>query len=126
MAKKRKPKLSPEEIMERIIDKEQLKERKENVKQVVKEEPKDVEIKNESKKELKWFEKPMTKDKFIIKEIDGKFFAQYEGWGESVWIGAYDSEKEMEDVIKMYVKETKKNPIDRILKNVHSVILNKF
>ena len=38
MAKKRKPKLSPEEIMERIIDKEQLKERKESVKQVVKEE----------------------------------------------------------------------------------------
>ena len=119
MVKKRKPKLSPEEIMERIIDKEQLKERKESVKQV-KEEPKEV----ETKKELKWFEKPMSKDKFIVKEIDGKFFAQYEGWKESVWIGAYETEKEVEDVIKMYVKETKKNPIERILKNVHSIIMD--
>ena len=124
MVKKRKPKLSPEEIMERIIDKEQLKERKESVKQVVKEEPKEVETKKEVKKELKWFEKPMSKDKFIVKEIDGKFFAQYEGWKESVWIGAYETEKEVEDVIKMYVKETKKNPIERILKNVHSIIMD--
>ena len=36
MAKKRKPKLSPEEIMARIIDTEQLKERKESVKTIVK------------------------------------------------------------------------------------------
>ena len=123
MAKKRKPKLSPEEIMDRIIDKEQLKERKENVKQTIKEETKTEEPKQETKKELKWFEKPMTKDKFITKEINGKFYAQYEGWKQNVWIGEYETEKELDDVIKMYVKETKKPPMYRNITNVHSVLL---
>ena len=124
MAKKRKPKLTPEEIMARIIDHDKLKERKESVKQTVKEEEPKIEPKKEIKKELKWFEKPMTKDKFTIKEHNGSYYAQYEGWKENVWIGAYETEKDVEDVIKMYVKETKKNPIDRNIKNVHSVILD--
>jgi hypothetical protein len=124
MAKKRKPKLTPEEIMARIIDHDQLKERKESVKQAVKEEESKIEPKKEIKKEFKWFEKPMTKDKFTIKKHNGAYYAQYEGWKENVWIGAYETEKDVEDVIKMYVKETKKNPINRNIKNVHSVILD--
>lgn len=124
MTKKRKPKLSPEEIMERIIDKDSLKERKENILKPKEEETTKEEVKKEEKKELKWFEKPMTKDKFTVKELNGKYYAQYEGWKQNVWIGAYESEKEVEDVIKMYVKETKKKQIDRNIKNVHSVILD--
>ena len=121
MARKKKVKLSPEEIMERIIDKESLKERKSNSTN------KELEIKlNEEKNveiEKKWFEKPMVKDKFIIKEIENKFYAQYEGWKPNIWIGAYNSEQELLDVIKMYIKETKKKPIDRNMKNIHSIIL---
>ena len=65
----------------------------------------------------------MLKDKFIIKEIENKFYAQYEGWKPNIWIGAYNSEQELLDVIKMYVKETKKKPIDRNMKNIHSILL---
>lgn len=121
--RKRKPKLSPEEIMARIINTEQLKERKEVSKQNIKENNKEKEIKVEEIKELKWFEKPMLKSKFIIKEIDNKFYAQYEGWKPNIWIGAYNSEQELLDIIKMYIKETKKKPIDRNMKNIHSIIL---
>lgn len=121
MARKRKEKLSPEEIMERIIDKESLKERKSTLVKY------DLEIKSNEKDkveiEKKWFEKPMVKDKFIIKEIENKLYAQYEGWKPNVWIGAYNSEQELLDVIKMYIKETKKKPIDRNMKNIHSVLL---
>lgn len=122
--RKRKPKLSPEEIMARIINTEQLKERKEVSKQNIKENNKEKEIKVEEIKELKWFEKPMVKDKFIIKEIDNKFYAQYEGWKPNIWIGAYNSEQELLDVIKMYIKETKKKPIDRNMRNIHSIIID--
>lgn len=122
MAKKRKPKLSPEEIMARIIDTEQLQERKESVKSIPKIEEKETD--KEEIKELKWFQKPMLKTKFIIKEINGKFYAQYEGWKSNIWIGSYDTEKELNDVINMYVKETKKKPINRNMKNIHSIIID--
>ena len=122
MAKKRKPKLSPEEIMARIIDAEQLKERKETVKSIPNIEEKETD--KEEIKELKWFQKPMLKTKFTIKEINGKFYAQYEGWKSNIWIGSYDTEKELNDVINMYVKETKKKPIHRNMKNIHSVIID--
>lgn len=124
MAKKRRPKLSPEEIMERIIDREQLKERKENgSKQIVNEELPKNELKEETK-ELKWFQKPMLKEKFtIIEHTDKKWYAQYEGWKSNIWIGGYDSEKEVNDVIKSYIKETKKPPMNRNIINVHSVIM---
>lgn len=122
MAKKRKPKLSPEEIMARIIDTEQLKERKESVKTIVKIEEKETD--KEEIKELKWFQKPMLKTNFTIKKINGKFYAQYEGWKSNIWIGSYDTEKELNDVINMYVKETKKKPIHRNMKNIHSIIID--
>lgn len=122
MAKKRKPKLSPEEIMARIIDEEQLKERKESSKSSSKK-IKTEEIKEENK-ELKWHQKPMKKEKFKVQEIDNKFFAQYDEWKENIWIGPYDTEKDVNDVINMYVKETKKKPINRIMKNIHSILFS--
>lgn len=121
MARKRKKKLSLEEIMERIIDKESLRERKPiSTNKELEIEPSE---KDKVEIERKWFEKPMVKDKFIIKEIENKFYAQYEGWKENIWIGAYNNEQELIDVIKMYIKETKKKPIDRNMKNIHSVLL---
>ena len=124
MGKKRKPKLSPEEIMERIIDREQLQERKENILKPKEEEKPKEEVK-EVKKEVKWFEKPMTKDKFkVIEHTDNKWYAQYEGWKTNVWIGGYDTEKDVNDVIKSYIKETKKPPMYRNITNVHSVLLD--
>ena len=72
-----------------------------------------------------WFEKPMTKDKFkVIEHTDNKWYAQYEGWKTNVWIGGYDTEKDVNDVIKSYIKETKKPPMYRNITNVHSVLLD--
>ena len=123
MAKKKKPKLSPEEIMEKIIDREQLQERKENLLKPKEEKTNDVKV-EETKKELKWFQTPMTKDKFtIIEHTDKKWYAQYEGWKSNIWIGGYETEKEVNDVIKSYIKETKKPPMYRNITNVHSILL---
>jgi hypothetical protein len=66
----------------------------------------------------------MTKDKFkVIEHTDNKWYAQYEGWKTNVWIGGYDTEKDVNDVIKSYIKETKKPPMYRNITNVHSVLL---
>lgn len=122
MAKKRKPKLSPEEIMARIIDNDLLENRKEIKQQ--KQETIEVVEEKPKKEEKKWFQQPMTKDKFTIKEHNNKYYAHYKGWKDNIWIGAYDTEKELNDVIKSYVKETKKSPIHRNLTNIHSIIID--
>ena len=124
MAKKRKKKLTTAEIMEKIIDKEQLSERKKNLLNEEEKKPSLKIIEIIDNKEKKWFEIPMKKEKFIIKEHENKFYAQYEGWKSNIWIGAYNTKEEIDEVIKSYVKETKKKPIDRNIKNIHSILID--
>lgn len=120
MAKKKK-KLSTAEIMKVIIDEDLLSERRKNSSQ--KEKFEVVEEVVEEKKEYKWFEIPIKKSDFVIKEHDSKFYARHKEWKKNIWIGAYESEKEVEDVIKSYVKETKKPPIERKFINIHSILI---
>ena len=74
-------------------------------------------------KEKRWWELPMKKTLFKTEKYKGKFYGQYEGWSENVWIGPYDTEKQLNDVIKSYVEETKKPVMDRNIENVHSIVL---
>lgn len=121
MAKKKKQKLTTAEIMKAIIDEDLLKERKETATSAI---TKSTIIKEEKFIiKPKWFEIPIKKSDFIIKEHENKFYARHNEWKENIWIGAYDSEKELNDVINMYVKETKKKPIERNMKNIHSILI---
>lgn len=109
---KTKKKLTSSEIMERVIDVEELEKRKQTlIKEVV------------TIKEKRWWELPMKKTLFKTEKYKGKFYGQYEGWSENVWIGPYDTEKQLNDVIKSYVEETKKPVMDRNIENVHSIVL---
>lgn len=117
---KTKKKLTSSEIMERVIDVEELEKRKQTL---IKEEAfsKDEEV--VTIKEKRWWELPMKKTLFKTEKYKGKFYGQYEGWSENVWIGPYDTEKKLNDVIKSYVEETKKPVMDRNIENVHSIVL---
>ena len=117
---KTKKKLTSSEIMERVIDVEELEKRKQTL---IKEEAfsKDEEV--VTIKEKRWWELPMKKTLFKTEKYKGKFYGQYEGWSENVWIGPYDIEKQLNDVIKSYVEETKKPVMDRNIENVHSIVL---
>ena len=117
---KTKKKLTSSEIMERVIDVEELEKRKQTL---IKEEAfsKDEEV--VTIKEKRWWELPMKKTLFKTEKYKGKFYGLYEGWSENVWIGPYDTEKQLNDVIKSYVEETKKPVMDRNIENVHSIVL---
>lgn len=119
VSKTKKKKLTGSEIMERVIDVEALEKRKQVI---VKEEPI---IENEvvTTKEKQWWELPMKKSLFKTQKYEGKYYGQYDAWKNDVWIGPYDTEKELNDVIKSYVEETKKPQKDRDIKNIHSIIL---
>ena len=110
---KTKKKLTSSEIMERVIDVEELEKRKQTL---IKEEVVTI-------KEKRWWELPMKKTLFKTEKYKGKFYGQYEGWSENVWIGPYDTEKQLNDVIKSYVEETKEPVMDRNIENVHSIVL---
>lgn len=119
--KKLNSKKSVSDIMSTIIDKEELIKRKEKS-------VKNIEIIEEEKEkketvELAWWQKEIKKSDFKKKEINGEYFAQHKDWKENIYIGAYPSEKELDKVIKSYVDESKKPPMYRDIKNVHSVIL---
>lgn len=119
VSKTKKKKLTGSEIMERVIDVEALEKRKQVI---VKEEPI---IENEviTTKEKQWWELPMKKSLFKTQKYEDKYYGQYDAWKNDVWIGPYDTEKELNDVIKSYVEETKKPQKDRDIKNIHSIIL---
>lgn len=121
----KKKKLTTEEIMERIIDIDSLEKRKTTSKNKKEVSEFKIEIKkNDIKVEKKWFQKPMIKENFEIKEYENKWFARYNEWKEHIWIGAYESEKELIDVVKSYIKETKKPPMERNIKNIHSILID--
>lgn len=117
---KTKKKLTSSEIMERVIDVEELEKRKQTL---IKEEVLSKEEEIITIKEKRWWELPMKKTLFKTEKYKGKFYGQYEGWSENVWIGPYDTEKQLNDVIKSYVEETKKPVMDRNIENVHSIVL---
>ena len=117
---KTKKKLTSSEIMERVIDVEELEKRKQTL---IKEEALSKEKEIVTIKEKQWLELPMKKTLFKTEKYKGKFYGQYEGWSENVWIGPYDTEKQLNDVIKSYVEETKKPVMDRNIENVHSIVL---
>ena len=123
MAKKKKQKLTTAEIMKIIIDEDLLKERKETAASAITK----TTIVNEKFEIIpKWFEIPIKKSDFIIKEHENKFYAKHNKWKNNIWIGAYDSEKELNDVINSYVKETKKKPIDRNIKGIKTILIEFF
>lgn len=115
-----KKKLTSSEIMERVIDVEELEKRKQTL---IKEEVLSKEEEIVTIKEKRWWELPMKKTLFKTEKYKGKFYGQYKGWSENVWIGPYDTEKQLNDVIKSYVEETKKPVMDRNIENVHSIVL---
>ena len=120
MGKKKKPKLTTAEIMKAIIDEDLLKERKETASSAITK----TTIVNEKFEIIpKWFEIPIKKSDFIIKEHENKFYAKHNKWKNNIWSGAYDSEKELNDVINSYVKETKKKPMDRNIKGIKSILI---
>lgn len=86
---KTKKKLTSSEIMERVIDVEELEKRKQTL---IKEEAFSKE-EVVTIKEKRWWELPMKKTLFKTEKYKGKFYGQYEGWSENVWIGPYDTEK---------------------------------
>lgn len=115
-----KKKLSASEIMERVIDVEELEKRKQTL---IKEESSLKEEKIVTIKEKQWWEFPMKKTFFKIEKYEDKFYAQYKDWNENIWIGPYDSEKQLNAVIKSYVEETKKPVMNRNIENIHSIVL---
>lgn len=122
MAKKKKQKLTTAEIMKIIIDEDLLKERKETAASAI---TKSTIVKEEKFIiKPKWFETQIKKSDFIIKEYENKFYARHNEWKNNIWIGAYDSEKELNDVINSYVKETKKKPMDRNIKGIKSILID--
>ena len=124
MAKKQK--LSAKELMDSVVDLDLLKKRKEDNDEKKKQKNENIEIKKEIKKEKKWFELPMKKENFSIIEKDNKFYSHYSEWKENIYIGPYDTEKELNQVIDMYVKETKKTDLLKRnfnVEKIHTIIL---
>lgn len=118
---KKKPKLTTEQILKTIINEDALESRRNKVKVV------EVPIKEEIEEkveEFKWWKEPMDKKLFTKKKIGNNYFAHYEHWKEEVWIGGYESSKELDLVIKSYVEETLKPFGQRdVIKNIKSIIL---
>ena len=117
--KKVKKKSNPKELMDIVVDKELLNERKNKS---INNDKSDNKKEDTYKYNDKWDN--MTKDNFITKEINGEFYARYKTWPKRIWFGPYASEKELNKVIDSYVKETKKEVLKRDIKNIHSIILN--
>ena len=88
--------------------------------------PRKIKDAKKPKVEKKWFEKEITADCFIKRsDKKGKYYAQHKEWKQNIWIGAYDTEKELDKVLKDYITSSKKPPMARlIVKNLHSILMD--
>lgn len=96
--------------------KRQEQEKKKNDKQQFKKE-----IKEE--KPLKWYDKNINISDFIVKEYNNEWYGQVKYWKNNIWIGPYQSNDEINKIIKEYVNELKKPVLNRKFKNIHSILL---
>jgi hypothetical protein len=64
-------------------------------------------------------------EEFICKEgCDNNYYVRHKEWGKRIWIGPYSSKKDAEKIIKAYVAESIKAPLDTKVNNkVHSIII---
>ena len=120
MARK-KVKHYTKDILERVTIKKDLDDIKKNKEELSKKNNKVTPKK--LPKIVQWWEKELKIDEFVTKENNGKWFGHYSVWKKNIWIGPYESEQEVNKVIKDYVRESKKPIGSRILKNIHSIIL---
>lgn len=105
MAKK---KMDAKELMDSVVDLDLLKKRKEVAEKKKTKNNKNVEEVILEVNENKWYDLPMLREDFTIIEKDNKYYGHYSKWKDCVYIGPYDTEKDLQTVIDMYVKETKK------------------
>ena len=122
--KKTKKKESVKEIMDAIIDKEALEERR---RLAMPKKRSEVAKNTEDKpKSVPWYKQPISDADFIRAESpDKKAYARHKAWKESVWIGPYESKASLESVITEYVRNAKRNVLKRkSVKGLHSAVLS--
>ena len=122
--KKDKKKESVKEIMDAIIDKEALEERR---RLAMPKKRSEVAKNTEDKpKSVPWYKQPISDADFIRAESpDNKAYARHKAWKESVWIGPYESKASVESVITEYVRNAKRNVLKRkSVKGLHSAVLS--
>ena len=72
----------------------------------------------------KWWELQLKIDDFIFLERDNLYYARHKEWKETILIGPYESRDELNKVMAAYVKETKKDRLQRkIPKNLKTLVL---
>ena len=122
--KRVKKKESVKEIMDAIIDKEALEERRRLA--MPKKRSEVVKNAEDKPKSVPWYKQPISDADFIRAESpDKKAYARHKVWKESVWIGPYESKASLESVITEYVRNAKRNVLKRkSVKGLHSAVLS--
>lgn len=122
--KKGKKKESVKEIMDAIIDKEALEERRRLA--MPKKRSEVVKNTEDKPKSVPWYKQPISDADFIRAESpDKKTYARHKAWKESVWIGPYESKASLESVITEYIRNAKRNVLKRkSVKGLHSAVLS--
>ena len=65
-------------------------------------------------KKLPWYRRPIDKESFISRKgKDGNLYVHHLEWSKYTWIGPYQTQKEVDDVINVYVTESLKAPLER-------------
>ena len=126
-SKEEKIQLTPQEIMDKIIDKTLLKTRnKTNIKKTDEGLIKITKEDNDDEKNLPWWRKEINEEDFTIYKYKNKFYAQHKDWDKEIYIGAYDSLDIVKDVIqKEYAEDSRLPLLQRSLdtSRIHSVII---
>ena len=73
-----------------------------------------------------WYKRPLTETEFRHKLAkDGRYYIRHKEWGERTWIGPYRNMTDVDAVIKSYVTESLKGPLDRRYDNsIHSIVVD--
>lgn len=86
----------------------------------------------ESISKLPWYKRPIERDAFTFRKAkDGNYYIRHMEWAEPIWIGPYQTMKDVDGIINSYVEKSFSTPLNKISgsKEIHSVYVsdvNKF
>ena len=78
-------------------------------------------------KQLPWYRRPIERSAFIYKKAkDGKYYVRHNEWSKQIWIGPYQTKKDVNDIINSYVEKSLLSPLNKIVSKIeiHSVYIN--
>lgn len=78
-------------------------------------------------RKLPWYKRPIERSAFLSRKAkNGEYYIKHNEWSQHIWIGPYNTMKEVNDIIDSYIETSSVKPLDKVTSKenkIHSVCI---